>query len=192
MLWGIVCWIQNAAVQLLETCRVTGLSISCYQKLKKAWCIFASIMVACILPLWEIMEPVEFKLDVSGMGWDKVYLYIKIYPPTKQRSTCAVEWHVIVTAEVFYRHFNESLFYMGRVALTSWHCWHPLSATAVTTDIYISHHGDRALKSCSLLYKFANIPCRSYFALFRCIASIEFIWTVWLLLHSRLVKYPTA
>lgn len=92
---------------------MTGLSISCYQELKKAWCIFASIMVAYILPLWEIMEPVEFKLDVSGTGWDKVYLYIKIYPPTKQWSACAEEWHESMTVEVFRRHLNESWYYMG-------------------------------------------------------------------------------
>lgn len=46
---------------------MTGLSVSRYHKLEKAACIFASIMVAYILPLREIMEVVEFKLDVSGV-----------------------------------------------------------------------------------------------------------------------------
>lgn len=46
---------------------MTGVSVSCYQKLKKAGCIFASITVAYILPPLEIMEAVEFKRVVSGV-----------------------------------------------------------------------------------------------------------------------------
>ncbi len=64
---------------------MTGLSASCYQKLKTGGCIFASIIVAYILPQ-EIIEVVEFKLDVSGMRLDTVYLYMKIYSlPTERR-----------------------------------------------------------------------------------------------------------
>lgn len=88
-------------------------------------------------PLWDIMETVEIKWGLSDVRHDQVDE--NIYPPTERRSTCAEEWHLILTAGEIHNHFWWVLILnSGKVAMTFSHCWHPVSAAAVTTGINIS------------------------------------------------------
>lgn len=86
----------------------------------------------------------------QAWGSNKVKLYIKIYPPTEQRSTCAQEWHSVSTAEVFHNHFAESWRCCGRGAVTFLFCRHPLSAAVVTFPFFHSSHCNADLKLCSV------------------------------------------
>lgn len=84
------------------------------------------------------MESVEIKWGVSDVRLDRVDE--NIHPPTEQRSTCAEERHLILTVGEIHNHFWWVLILnSGKVAMTFSHCWHPVSAAAVTTDINVSH-----------------------------------------------------
>lgn len=154
---------------------MTGLSAFFDPKLKKAWCILVQLWElrenTYIFPLWQIMETVEIKWDVSGVRYDRVHE--NIYPPTKRRSTCAEEWHLILTAGDFRNHFWWVLILnSGKVAMTFSHCWHPRSAAVVTTDIDISHIFVLLLRRVGPI--FVLISLLYAIALFCWVASIKF------------------